>query len=548
MAFIFFIIMLFTTCHPLDLPMINTTMVETNVPNFGKGNVVGFDNITKKVLLIGSPYQVYTFDALNQTFMEHPSSRHHTFGEGQFYTQLDHILWVLLYTANWNINQSLNRIDTTSTPYAQSLVEMPFNTDHYGCISSANGYLFIIGSISHNATLLNIYNIVNQIWFKSSAELINPRRASSCIVVNDELYAIGGTTMHDDKTARWDTIESINITKAINLTPSPWVLFNATLARPLMMSRAVEFEGNIMVIGGAIKLIDFAVANPSDVSSVIQYIETATGRVSVIGTLAHPVAMSSPIIVDGILYIFFGYPLVISANYSTYQYVSLQSWRSSYDTTVVPIISRTNGTTDAFVNVSLFIRSTVEGDDESVSSVYPANMTMYIVLGAVVICAIFLCLLMKKSCGLKSNEQKLEDIDMMKVNEDDTKVSVVPFDSTAKETQRRRIKMDENAIVLQSWLQQVVRLPIYYDLFVNNGYESIGFIKNITDREGLAEIGIVDLIHQEHIMKHIAKLNIVETIGEADVVSKGEDDIVGSPIIASVFNKNDDEEEEVTIQ
>ena len=68
------------------------------------------------------------------------------------------------------------------------------------------------------------------------------------------------------------------------------------------------------------------------------------------------------------------------------------------------------------------------------------------------------------------------------------------------------MKTDNNMSVKQ-WLSEKVGLPQYSDLFVQNGYESLEFIKAITNKEQLSDIGIVLKGHQTVIMAKIQELN-----------------------------------------
>ena len=65
--------------------------------------------------------------------------------------------------------------------------------------------------------------------------------------------------------------------------------------------------------------------------------------------------------------------------------------------------------------------------------------------------------------------------------------------------------MDEKAHV-QRWLIETVRLPQYYENFIQNGFESLFIIKDINDRDILKEIGIILAGHQLKIITETAKL------------------------------------------
>eukprot|EP01084_Bolivina_argentea_P244918 410193_1 len=60
---------------------------------------------------------------------------------------------------------------------------------------------------------------------------------------------------------------------------------------------------------------------------------------------------------------------------------------------------------------------------------------------------------------------------------------------------------------VKQWLQNVVKLPQYYDNFAGNGYESLQIIHAISNVSELAEIDIVLKEHQKQIMDKIQKWN-----------------------------------------
>ena len=59
---------------------------------------------------------------------------------------------------------------------------------------------------------------------------------------------------------------------------------------------------------------------------------------------------------------------------------------------------------------------------------------------------------------------------------------------------------------LKYWLSNIVELPDYYDLFIQNGYETLELVKEIEDKQKLRDIGIVYKGHQYVILAEIWKL------------------------------------------
>merc|ERR1712228_566526 len=60
--------------------------------------------------------------------------------------------------------------------------------------------------------------------------------------------------------------------------------------------------------------------------------------------------------------------------------------------------------------------------------------------------------------------------------------------------------------MVKEWLQCIVELPQYFDLFIENGYESIKFIKTMQSKTELQEIGIHKLGLQTLLWSEIKNL------------------------------------------
>ena len=66
---------------------------------------------------------------------------------------------------------------------------------------------------------------------------------------------------------------------------------------------------------------------------------------------------------------------------------------------------------------------------------------------------------------------------------------------------------NDTKIAIEVWLTETVKLPIYSDLFVLNGYESMSAVKKINSETELEDIGISDEQHQKRLLAHIRILN-----------------------------------------
>ena len=61
-----------------------------------------------------------------------------------------------------------------------------------------------------------------------------------------------------------------------------------------------------------------------------------------------------------------------------------------------------------------------------------------------------------------------------------------------------------------------LKMPQYIDLFVQNGYESLQFVKEIKSMDDLEEIGINDIEDQMIIIREIDKLRSIQSDTPSD--------------------------------
>ena len=59
---------------------------------------------------------------------------------------------------------------------------------------------------------------------------------------------------------------------------------------------------------------------------------------------------------------------------------------------------------------------------------------------------------------------------------------------------------------VKNWLQNIVKLPQYFDIFIENGFDTLHIIKHVTAND-LTTIGIDKLGHKIQITQEIIKLN-----------------------------------------
>eukprot|EP00484_Ammonia_sp_Unknown_P022648 CAMPEP_0197027102 /NCGR_PEP_ID=MMETSP1384-20130603/7079_1 /TAXON_ID=29189 /ORGANISM="Ammonia sp." /LENGTH=212 /DNA_ID=CAMNT_0042455899 /DNA_START=71 /DNA_END=709 /DNA_ORIENTATION=+ len=66
----------------------------------------------------------------------------------------------------------------------------------------------------------------------------------------------------------------------------------------------------------------------------------------------------------------------------------------------------------------------------------------------------------------------------------------------AKQTEQEKLK---------EWMTEQVKLPEYYELFVQNGFDRLEFVKMVEDHD-LAAMGITKCGHRKQLLRHIALL------------------------------------------
>eukprot|EP01083_Nonionella_stella_P143402 445656_1 len=64
-------------------------------------------------------------------------------------------------------------------------------------------------------------------------------------------------------------------------------------------------------------------------------------------------------------------------------------------------------------------------------------------------------------------------------------------------------KQHSNTLEVQRWLEDVVHLPQYFDVFMSYGYETMAIVEEIRNIQELMEIGIVSRVHQMRILMEI---------------------------------------------
>eukprot|EP01084_Bolivina_argentea_P109464 195669_1 len=205
------------------------------------------------------------------------------------------------------------------------------------------------------------------------------------------------------------------------------------------------------------------------------------------------------------------------------------------------------------LNITSTITSSIQ-NEESEETIKNENnsfwIVVYIVIALIVTCIICLCIIMiwkyKKTNEMHSRmvDNIKNDVNMIDINSNSDNVmsdeymnaesdihdkDVAPgsvvnvndeiiIESETEDDDKKITKGDDDMstkmskensndlVMIKEWLEYKVCLIKYFNNFVDNGYDSMDFIKAISDRQQLEEIGIIIPGHKTKILTEIKKL------------------------------------------
>ena len=110
----------------------------------------------------------------------------------------------------------------------------------------------------------------------------------------------------------------------------------------------------------------------------------------------------------------------------------------------------------------------------------------------------------KKDDAIQKLNDKFDELrnDMMEMIQ---RISIQKHSIDKSEVTTGDVAHSNKSDEVYKWLEDIVRLPQYYDIFVDNGFDDMEFIKDVTN-EDLQEIGIDKLGHRKRLMKCIDEL------------------------------------------
>ena len=78
-----------------------------------------------------------------------------------------------------------------------------------------------------------------------------------------------------------------------------------------------------------------------------------------------------------------------------------------------------------------------------------------------------------------------------------------------RENKKFKTKRERGTKELRIWLSDIVGLPQYFDVFINNGFEDLSFFNQDLKEEDLMDVGIKLKGHRMKILSEIRKLSLV---------------------------------------
>eukprot|EP01083_Nonionella_stella_P105805 304578_1 len=233
--------------------------------------------------------EVAQYELKNNQLTHIATTRHsnnYMMGRGQFWTQIDHILYLIPM-----LHGPLLTYDMQTQTFITNIVkgEMNVAVDEFGCLASSNDLLFVIGGINQDITLETVqtYSLNTEQWFIAPS-MQQPRSACACIVSNDYLWAFGGISLTSN--------ERIRVT---NVMQNDWNYVQGLVIAAHGL-RSVSWQNVILVVGGYNN-------STSTYLDIVHVIDTQTGAVSLAKeTMPYPNAFSGAIVLEDMLYVFGG--------------------------------------------------------------------------------------------------------------------------------------------------------------------------------------------------------------------------------------------------
>eukprot|EP01083_Nonionella_stella_P077275 210925_1 len=305
------------TMSPTPQPTIRSPWTSVVSDYFTLNAAVAYDDINDTILLVGGSltYKDEQFIEGNRQFLTFEDHQYTDFGleyldedeatysRGQFYTQLDDVLWMV--SVEWQfITVNTHSYDVRNTwinvGHEGQYGEAAFGEG--GCVTSFTGFLIVIRGASRCFKLGSydpiIYDLENEVWLSDVPFPLTLRRYAGCAVVSQKLYLIGG---ENKNCTMLNSIEVMDVAALPFTTALSWSLFPSNLS--IFTASAVTAYGtNIYVI------------SPLHQAGCVNIINT-TGNYVVYESLSLPWygTSTSAIVANDVLFAFGGWTYIYNA-------------------------------------------------------------------------------------------------------------------------------------------------------------------------------------------------------------------------------------------
>eukprot|EP01083_Nonionella_stella_P084567 234152_1 len=220
-------------------------------------------------------------------------------GDGQYWTQKDHILYLIQPTTPSYI-ATFNMVSNQMTP---NYTQIPTNINRGGCLATFDRYLYIVGGdadTNHSLNTLQVFDVLSKEWQANAPPMNELRSKLACVVSGNYLWVFGGASSGGRNHASFvDPLQSNERIPLVNMTQQNWEYVDP-LPRPVWSLRCVTWRDKIYIIGGKFGW-------NGAYSDIVYAMDVSSGIITELAErMVYPTAWATPVIADAILYVFGG--------------------------------------------------------------------------------------------------------------------------------------------------------------------------------------------------------------------------------------------------
>eukprot|EP01083_Nonionella_stella_P172444 591849_1 len=199
------------------------------LPRAVSSAAVAYDLNNERIWILGSwqlnERQLISYGINSNVFTDYNATAlsNPVYGHGDFYTQIDDILYMID-----PIGDKLSTFDvnTAQFTYYYQNIDIPYAVyGSGGCLASIDDALFVLGRHSY-LQYVQVLNLTTQVWI-ATRSLSEGRARGSCVVhpYNNVLYAIGG--WGGGSGTQKQTIEKLYVGDLAHLSQYDWEFINS---------------------------------------------------------------------------------------------------------------------------------------------------------------------------------------------------------------------------------------------------------------------------------------------------------------------------------